>query len=184
MNPLLNFSLNKLKITWQLLLLGFKGHKNFAPQVNIIDIQSFAQKKLTKASDWERAILRRVLKFSDDNKKEIVEQLELLAFQEKSRVENELRKWRVVLLQERLKELEKQKDPIMGFVQLSDFWESFDFPYDSPFTSLDAGDDASLEEYYTIENYHTVLRAHRDWLVQELQELREKDLCLQAITSK
>ena len=84
----------------------------------------------------------------------------------------ELRKWRLVMLEETLEHL--PKDALYGLIALSEFWQSFGFPADSPHTVQGRGfKSVGPYEYYEQENLDQLLLRHRTWIEHETLALQD-----------
>lgn len=102
--------------------------------------------------------------------------LDRLSALDKSDPAPELRKWRLVLLKHRLEDL--PKDPVDGPVALSEFWNDFRFPPDSPHEAQGAGNSLSPSEFYTQENLDRLLIRHKAWIRDERESIKKASLSL------
>lgn len=84
----------------------------------------------------------------------------------------ELRKWRLVMLEETLKHI--PKDALYGLIALSEFWQSFGFPSDSPHIVQGRGfDSVDPYEYYQQANLDQLLLRHQRWIEHEKLALHD-----------
>ncbi len=77
----------------------------------------------------------------------------------------ELRKWQVVLLEDVLNHI--PSDPLYGLLALTEFWQNFGFPPDSPHEVEGKGSTLSASEYYEENNYVRLVGRHKAWIEQE-----------------
>jgi hypothetical protein len=84
----------------------------------------------------------------------------------------EIRKWRIVLLQNALQQL--PDDPIYGMVAITEFWSKFDFPSDGPLHM--SGDKYISPEYYQKQFYDNTIASHEDWVLREINRIRASDI--------
>ena len=85
----------------------------------------------------------------------------------------QLRKWRLMLLENLLQDL--PQDPIEGLNTLTEFWQNFGFPLDSPHEVRGRGNSISPYEYYQSENLVRLLKNHWEWVEDERERLRKLD---------
>ncbi len=84
----------------------------------------------------------------------------------------ELRKWRLVLLEEVLASM--PKDALYGLIALTEFWQDFGFPSDSPHVVQGRGNNITPPEYYQEENLQRLVNCHRTWIENERASLKEQ----------
>lgn len=168
---------------WTTLLVGWNGLGVLSPWPNRKDehpplltrseIASYADKVLEAASDSSQLeLLTRLslLDLNDESKEDIGRILEQLAKQESANPAFELRKWRVILLERLLCRL--PADPLYALIELTEFWQTFGYPPDSPHIVQGRGNQITPNEYYTTENLNRILARHRDWIKRETGTLR------------
>jgi hypothetical protein len=150
-----------LPITWGTLLVGWEGPGKHGRLVDADEVFAFAEPLMetlpaeTVAALADRDELPRTLR-------------ELAAGADRAR---ELRKWRWVMLRRALEEL--PKEPMYALLALTDFWERFDYPADSPHVVQGRGNQLSPAEYFTDENYRRIVDAHQRWLHDEAAQLTQ-----------
>lgn len=84
----------------------------------------------------------------------------------------ELRKWRLVMLEDTLEHL--PEDAIYGLIALSEFWQNFGFPADSPHVVQGRGANfVGPREYYGQKNFDQLLLCHRTWIEHEKLALQD-----------
>lgn len=151
-------------VNWSTVLLGWYGPGKYDRQLSVADIAAYAQELIEANPEQPNAVLK--LAGAHDDETEMVESsLKQLTALESDDKNTEVRKWRLYLL----KELEPTlgDDPISGLIQLTEFWEKFDYPDDSPHVVQGRGNDQDPQQYYTQENFLNVRKRHREWMKRE-----------------
>ena len=159
-----------LRANWRTLLTGLEGPAKYHPVVTLDDVCAFACEQLVVPTTpiSEDAVASLVA--SSDEPMEVHRLLRLFAEREKSDAELELRKWRLMLLRDIMSHL--PGDPLYGLLALTEFWERFDFPPDSPHVVQGRGNHISPAAYFTEENYRDLVGKHHDWIEREAAALR------------
>jgi len=157
-----------LAVSWGTLLLGLEGPGKFLPVLTLKDVDSFATGLLKSSMDSDESVA--VLVAVESGSEETHAVLRRLAAMENCSVERELRKWRVVLLKEAMSCL--PSDPLYGLLALTEFWERFDYPPDSPHVVQGRGNAISPSDYYSEWNYRTLVQKHVEWIGAETAALR------------
>lgn len=159
-----------LDVNWLTLLVGLRGPGKHAPVLTPSDIASFAVEIFESSPAGQEATVA-VLVAMADSAEETHAVLRKLADRENLDAECELRKWRIVMLQRALSHL--PSDPLDGLLSLTEFWEQFDYPPDSPHVVQGRGDDTtSPADYYTEKTFRDLLQRHQAWIETELAGLR------------
>jgi hypothetical protein len=65
------------------------------------------------------------------------------------------------------------EDPLYGLLALTEFWQSFGFPSDSPHVIQGRGNTISPAEYFQQNNLNRLLSLHRKWIQQEKALIKE-----------
>lgn len=109
--------------------------------------------------------------------------LQRLSAMEGTDEQTEVRKWRWLMLRDLLDAL--PSEPLMGLLDLGEFWSDFGFPEDSPHIVQGVGNLMTPYDYYTRPNYWFLVERHRTWLDRERDtllatpdELRQPDSAL------
>jgi len=168
---------------WTTVLVGWEGFgvlspwpdrwTEFLPLITIDEIVFYAEERLSFASDPERDL---ILKFQtpdlrSETREEIKNLLIPLSELAGGDHEVELRKWRLVLLEQVLEKIPKY--PLYGLMALTEFWQSFGFPSDSPHEIQGRGNEITPEQYYQQENLTRLLRRHYVWIKDEKAVLKK-----------
>lgn len=159
-----------MRVNWRTLLVGLEGPGKHPPTITLGDVSAFASEQHATRTTAESEDVVAVLVASSDDAGEAREILQRLAEKEESDPERELRKWRLVLLRQAMMDL--PADPLYGLIALTEFWERFDFPADSPHVVQGRGNRLDPSAYYTKENYLALVQKHRDWAHREATSLR------------
>ncbi len=104
------------------------------------------------------------------NQDDICVLLDRLAAQETAKDDLERRKFRAAVVNEALKE--KNKNCVDGLVSLTELWIHFGYPSDSPHVIQGRHNFVTPSAYYTEENYHSLYEKHVAWLKAEIEDLK------------
>ncbi len=171
---------------WATVFVGWKGlgvfspwpdrRQDFPPLLSRSEVATYADEHLAIAED--RAELDVVERLSSaawrgDTRECIESLLSRLAGQEPSGEGLELRKWRATLLEQVLATI--PQDPIYGLLTLTEFWQEFGFPADSPHEIQEMGKSPDPSEYYQRENFDRLLSRHVEWLRTERMAINVQD---------
>lgn len=159
------FKSNNLKVNWTTIIIGWRGFGKFPRQLSAKDVIDYAVSLVSDdesqpAEVWELASLS----VSDTEKI-----YEILSRFPMNNWEQEQRKWRAILVKQLLVDI--PTDYIQGLITLTDFWDKFGFPDDSPHILQGINNEISPTDYYTQENYTKILEAHRKWIESEIVNL-------------
>ncbi len=171
---------------WNTLLIGWNGlgtfspwpdqRDTFPPLLCFAEISSYGTTRLSSASDiTEIDLILKLLEGSDANstREEIRNILSALANLNKSDPLIELRKWRVVLLMDLIYNL--PTEATLGLAALSEFWQSFGFPPDSPHDIQGRNNHLTPQEYYRESHLRQKLAQHEEWIKRELLVIQNQD---------
>ena len=164
MNILKKMAGDDVPVNWSTVLRGWYGPGKFDRQLQVADIAAYAQAMIESNPEQPVAVLK--LAGARDDETEMVESsLKQLAALEPVDETTEVRKWRLYLL----KELEPalSDDPLYGLIALTEFWEKFDYPDDSPHVVQGRGNHQDPQQYYTPENFLKIRKLHREWIKGE-----------------
>jgi hypothetical protein len=160
---------SRLPVNWATMRTGWNGPGKFPPQLSVADVAAYATQLIEENLEQPDCVLR--LAGADENEREMVEKCLLrLAAQAGADEAVELRKWRALMLEEVLETLDDS--PLYGLIGLTEFWEKFDYPPDSPHQVQGRDDQLSPADYYTAANFRRVLAQHRRWLDEEKASLK------------
>jgi hypothetical protein len=158
-----------LRVSWCTLLIGLEGPGKYPPLVTFDEVCAFADEQLAASTPPPEGAVAIVVASSEDPAAARVI-LQKLAEEEKSEPARELRKWRLVLLKHAMAEL--PEDPLYGLLALTEFWERFDFPPDSPHVVQGRGNQIAPMDYFTEDNYRRLVQKHKDWIRTETASLQ------------
>lgn len=165
-------------VNWTTVIIGWNGlgvlspwpdrWREFPPLLTIDEIEAYCDEKLAASSDHaEQDLIVAVLSsdLQNETREAVKEFLVPLSALSKGNPDIELRKWRLVLLEETL--VNMPKDALYGLITLTEFWLSFGFPSDSPHEVQGKGNTISPSEYYRQDNLDRLVAHHRAWIEKE-----------------
>lgn len=164
------FRENKLGLNWTTIIIGWYGPGKFGRQLKEKDIIDYAVNLIINDENQKQEVLL-LASYNEKDCCEIEELLKKLANEEEVNKEVEEKKWEVILLMNLLKGLSDR--PIDGLIELTDFWEKFDYPEYSPHVVQGVRNNISPSEYYTKENYHDLVNMHQQWIERQLEEINK-----------
>ena len=172
---------------WTTILVGWIGlgvlspwpdrWKESSPLVSVTDITAYADQQLASSTgDAERNLIVKLLSLDlrTERRETIRDFIQRLSDLDGGDASVELRKWRVVLLEELLDNM--PKDALYGLIALTEFWLSFGFPSDNPHEVQGRENALTPAEYYQQENLNRLLGRHRVWIDQERSEIKRHSL--------
>lgn len=171
-----------LSINWTTVLVGLNGLGAFSPWPDRIDqfspflsldeVFEFAYERLALTSSSEETELIHLLTSLDHStatRASVRSILVRLSSLECNDVSIEVRKWRIVLLEELMKNL--ASSALYGLLQLSEFWQGFGFPSDSPHDVQGVQNNLTPDQYYRIDNFEKTIVDHNEWIIAEKASL-------------
>lgn len=159
-------------VNWTTLLVGWDRPWESPAVLSTDDIDSHATERLASGVDArDEALIVELLALDLPNADRALIRRCLARLSDLCRSDpsSELRKWRVVLLEQLLENL--ATDPVYGLIALTEFWLGFGFPPDSPHEVQGRDNSMSASEYYQEDNYRRLLLRHRSWIEQEKRDL-------------
>lgn len=161
-----------LKVTWGTVLIGLVGPGKHAPLLSLAQVREIAEWQLTaELPEGETVAMLAGLDDGDGSEHESLVRKLAGAGGFDEGVEE--RKWRLVLLAEQLDAL--PEDVIARALALTDFWERFDYPTDSPHTVQGRGNRLDPLEYFTSSRVGELVARHAAWVEAERSRLRDSD---------
>jgi hypothetical protein len=158
-----------LPVNWGTVLVGLQGPGKFLPLLTLDDLRSFATDQLARATPEHEKLIVTALLAADEGNDESIAAVRILAQVCQADEERESRKWRVVLLGRAIDQL--PSEPLYGLLALTEFWERFGYPADSPHVVQGRGHAPSPADYYTEANFRAELQRHQEWLRTETAAL-------------
>jgi len=146
----------------------------FPPLISTDDIAAYADERLASSDPVEQVLIVALVSsdLRSESRETIKELLTPLSGLGGGDPDIELRKWRLVLLEEVL--VNMPKDALHGLMALTEFWQSFGFPSDSPHDVQGRGNTTSPSEYYQQDNLHRLVARHRAWIEDEKAALKKQ----------
>jgi hypothetical protein len=170
---------------WTTLLVGWNGSgpfspwpdraDEFPPWLSSDDIAAYAADRLAASSDVaEQNLIVRLLSLNlrTESRQAIRDSLTCLSRTNGGNPAVEVRKWRLVFLEALLNDI--PRDTESGLMALTEFWQSFGFPVDSPHEVQGRGNSISAFDYFQEQNLHRMLDTHRAWAQDERTRLRKR----------
>ncbi len=170
-------------VNWTTILVGWKGlgvfspwparSAEFPPLLSADELAAYANECLASSSDVaedDLVVSLLSLDLHTESRETITEHLARLSDLHGCDPSREVRKWRVVLLEDLLGNI--PSGPLYGLIALTEFWQNFGFPPDSPHEVQGKGNTVSPADYYQESNYQKLVSRHKAWIEQEKAGLR------------
>ncbi|HDK7169786.1 TPA: DUF2247 family protein [Clostridium botulinum] len=164
------FRKNKISINWTTIIIGWYGPGKFIRQLNEKDIINYAINLIVNDDNQQEEVLM-LASCTEKDCCEIEELINKLANKEKVNKEIEERKWQVILLMNLLNNL--NNSPTYGLIEITEFWEKFSYPENSPHVVQGLKNSISPFEYYSKENFAIIINMHKQWIKSQLEELNK-----------
>jgi len=171
-------------VNWTTILVGWKGlgglspwpdrWEEFPPLLTFKEVADYALERLesSNAGREQDATTELVsLNLGEERRGAILSLLAPLLDMDGGDPVTELRKWRLILLEQKLEHL--PEDPLYALTELTEFWNEFHFPPDGPHEAQGVGNSISPADYYTQENRDRLLLRHRDWIKSEAESIKK-----------
>ena len=165
-------------VNWTTVSVGWKGlgvfspwperSAEFPPLLSVNELAAYANERLASSSDAaEDEFVVRLLSLDlhTESRETITEHLARLSNLCGCDSSRELRKWRIVILEDLLDFI--PSDPLYGLIALTEFWQNFGFPPDSPHEVQGKGSTLSPDDYYEENNFQRLVSRHKTWIEQE-----------------
>lgn len=159
-----DFKKYNFKVTWKAFYQGFKSDSILSNQIQPKEIIDYAISLLEAGESNEEVC--DLAAAHEDNIEDVDKLLYNLSKNEKSNLELEFRKLRVIFVSKKLKE--KDDNLINGIMSLGDIWIELNYPEDSPHVFQGRENTISPELYFTQENYDRLYDAHKSWISNEI----------------
>lgn len=170
------------RVSWTTILVGWKGIGVFSPWpdrwaefpslLSIDEVLDYANERLVSSRDvTEEELLIDLVSLDRHTacREGVADYITKLANMNGGDQVLEGRKWRVVLLDGVLRDL--PSDSLYGLIALSEFWQGFGFPPDSPHEIQGRENKQIPEDYYDDSNYRRLVESHQTWIEKEKAEL-------------
>ncbi len=168
MTRLIDFINLKLKITWTLIDIGYRGSDVFQYQLTTREILDYASSLLVNDDVSDDVVQLAVATEKDEEV--IAKYVRRLSLQENVDRSVELKKWCVCYLKKRL--IYDECNYINGLVTLTDLWINIHEIADFHYTFQGVENYISPKEYYTRENYECLYLKSCEWLEKTLKQLQ------------
>ena len=158
-------------VGWGTLLVGLRGFGWVDRQVSSANAIAIALDAL--ARDPDDVLVLALACLRENETEDVARALEGLAEREGADYGLERRKWRLLLLEERVETL-PAADPLHGLLALGDFWDTFNHPEDGPYSVPRRGGEV-LPADDTQDSYETEVARHERWMDREARLLMQAD---------
>lgn len=173
----------EFQVNWTTVLVGWRGlgvyspwpdrWAEFPPLLSISEVVAYADGRLESSSDEEEIELLASLSswnLQEEGREKVLNLLNHLSELDNGNQSIEIRKWRVICLGQLLESL--PQDAIYGLIALTEFWQDFGFPPDSPHEVQGRENKIAPDEYYQQENFARLLNSHISWIKDEIEAIR------------
>lgn len=173
-------------VNWTTMFVGWNGlgtfspwpdrRDEFPPLFSASELACFADERLATYSDVAEDDLIVKLLWLDlpnERRETIRGLLKHLADLGEGDPVFELRKWRLVLLEDLLENI--PSDALNGLIALTEFWQSVGFPMESPHEVQGRGNEVTPYEYYQDRNLKRLLDRHRSWVQEERTAINKRE---------
>ena len=170
-------------VTWTTALVGWEGlgvlspwpgrWTEFPPLLRISDLVSYASERLIASSSAkEEKLIVDLLEMEQagQTREAIRGVIGVLSAIDGGECARELRKWRVIMLQDVISRL--PPDPTQALLALTEFWQNFGFPIDGPHEVQGRGNNTAPEDYYRASTLQRMIEHHQAWMAHEITELK------------
>ena len=152
------------------MLVGLRGFGWVDRQVSSANAIAIALDAL--ARDPDDVLVLALACLQENETEDVARALKGLAEREGADYGLERRKWRLLLLEERVETL-PAADPLHGLLALGEFWDTFDYPEDGPYPVPRGGEVLPADD--TQDGYETEVARHERWMDREARLLRQAD---------
>lgn len=163
------FSENKISVNWTTIVIGWYGPGKFIRQLNEQDIIDYAINLIENGDNQQEVLM--LASCSEKDSYEIEELINKLSNGEIVNKEVEERKWQTIMLINLLNNLNDK--PTYGLIEITEFWEKFSYPENSPHVVQGLYNNITPYEYYSKVNFDTVINMHKQWIENQLEELNK-----------
>lgn len=168
---LIDFTNLKLKITWTLIDIGYRGSGAFQYQLTTREILDYASSLLVNDDISDDVV--QLAAANEKDEEVIAKYVRRLSLQENADRSVELKKWCACYLKKGL--IYDECNYINGLVMLTDLWINIHETADFPYTFQGVENNISPKEYYTRENYERLYLKSCEWLEKTLTQLQEEN---------
>jgi polyhydroxyalkanoate synthesis regulator phasin len=152
-------------VDWGIILEAWKGLPGCHFKLQTDYIRDFALKEIENSGENISNTLIELFSAGSLEKEEVTELLQDICEEEKINEESSLKKWRLYMLEETLDNL--SNDCLYDLIELTDFWCVWGNPENKPHIIQGVDSKMNPTEYYSDNNYKTLIKAHKNWIIQE-----------------
>lgn len=155
-----------IPINWTTIKVGWQGVGKYVRRlIEVDDIILFAVEAHSNCSVEQSKTVLLLMGVTEKDKELIDSCLHKLHLLEGKDVSLEARKWRLGMVEELISDLENEA--LGGLLQLTEFWEQFNFPDDSPHVVQGLNNAITPKDYYTEINFKSIIEHHKKWISNE-----------------
>lgn len=170
MIELKRFKEEGLEINWMTIIIGWYGPGKNTKMLSNKEIIEYATTLIAEQNNQEEQVLMLACCREQDSE-EIGKILNILSKSDDSSRDTEEMKWVLILLKDLLSTISTK--PVHGLVEITGFWEKFNYPLYSPHILQGVDNNIQPEDYYTEQNYKNIIEAHKIWIENQLKVIRE-----------
>ena len=150
-------------ITWKLISLGYISNSPFSNELLIDDIMDYAVNLYENATT--DTLLFNLIVLEKDDSQNIFNMIKKLSDKEKTDYSIEYRKWEILFVWKKVSFIDQN---YMDFLlDLSDLWIKLGSPKNFPCVIQGVNNDMTPEDYYSLQNYNTVIKEMKQWIINE-----------------
>ncbi len=150
-------------ITWKLISFGYISNSVFSNELMIDDIMDYAV-NLYENESTNKLLLDLIVLEKDDSQN-IFNAIQKLSDKERTDDSLEYKKWEILFVWKKAWFTDQN---YMDFLlDLSDLWTKLGCPKNFPRVIQGINNDMNPEDYYSLQNYHTVIQEMKQWIIHE-----------------
>jgi hypothetical protein len=169
MIKLKRFEEEGIEINWLTIVIGWYGPGKYTRLLLNKDIIEYATNLIVEQNNQEEQVLM-LASCREQDSEEIDTILNKLALGVVTSKDTEERKWVLILLKDLLFSI--SSNLIQGLVEITSFWEKFNYPSYSPHIIQGVNNNIKPKDYYSEQNYKKIIEAHKIWVENQLKSVK------------
>ena len=157
----------QIPVNWKTLWLGWLGPHNYSRLITLEEITCYVSNLIQIGKQFDDDVIY-LAGVGQDEEEKVDQLLQDLAYEENTDDIFENRKWRWVLLTSIFDKL--PDDPLYGVMELTEFWNIWENPIDSPMIDF-YKNEFDPKILYSKEKYKNLRSNTQDWILKEKQRL-------------
>lgn len=150
-------------ITWKLISFGYISNSVFSNELLVDDIMDYAVDLYE--NETSNKLLLDLIVLEKDDSQNILNMIYKLSGKEKSDYSIEYKKWEILFVWKKMSIT--NQDYIDFLLDLSDLWLKLGCPKNFPCVIQGVNNNLNPEEYYTFQNYNTIIQEMKQWIIYE-----------------